>query len=151
MRGFYYGPARGGTNRYFRLMKRQRFEIPLGPLTQGSWQRRDMLLVLLHDEGCAACDALSHALSPPPPGPLRDPELSVRLVRGRGREGDALRRAVDVAEGEAVVVVADRFLELFAVLPAHGSLPGATVEEKVAELGGWSDAVARQCGECSRM
>ena len=127
-----------------------REEIPLEPLTQPTWQRRDLVLVLLHDEGaCARCDAVASVLAGAklPKGPLTDPELSVRVVRGGA--GNGIRHAVRASDDAAIAVVADRFLELFAVLDAHGD--GAPVEDFVRELEGWADAVARQCGECSRV
>ncbi len=128
-----------------------RQEIPLGPLTQPTWQRRDLVLALLHEEGaCARCDEVAQALAPQrlPKGPLTDHELAVRVVRGPS--GMGLRDAVGAKAEAAVAIVSDRFLELFAVLDAHGQ-KGAPVSDFVGELEGWADAVARQCGECSRV
>ena len=121
-----------------------RAEVPLNELTKPTWQHKDLILLLLHPEGCAACDAVEKALRSPPPE-LRDPELSLRVVRGGG--GDGMRKAVDAPSDAAVAVVTDRFLELFAVLDVHAQKAQAFV----ADLASWADAVARQCGECSRM
>ncbi len=124
-----------------------RTEVPLNDVTRPTWQRKDLVVLALH-EGCEVCDAAERALATPAPavrGPLRDPELSVRVLHGP--EGDGLKAAVGVGADDAVALVTDRFLELFAVLEVHRQTPQAFV----AELSSWADAVARQCGECSRM
>ena len=121
-----------------------RTEVPLNDLTKPTWQHKDLTLLLLHPEGCAECDAVVKALRSSP-SELRDPELSLRVVRGG--EGDGMRQAVNAPMGAAVALVSDRFLELFAVLEVHGQ----DATSFVSDLASWAEAVARQCGECSRM
>lgn len=117
-------------------------------VTRPAWQRRDVVVALLHRQ-CPRCAELRIALADPPGSlrELRDPELSV-IVLDREDEGASrtLARAAEVRDGEAAVIVADRFSKIFAVMDPHSLPPG----DFLADLAAWVDAVQRQCGECSR-
>jgi hypothetical protein len=127
--------------------------------TREAWQRRDMLVALLH-ANCDACQGLHRELrarapawrqeeveaftvmmpgqsgEPLLPGALKDPEGTVtwKLAESFGR-----------VPGTAVLAVASRFGELYRVLDVHGR-PTAQVLGEALE---WLDLAQRQCGECS--
>jgi hypothetical protein len=145
----------------------ERGEVPLFQLptpsgpprgTLDAWQRRDMLVALLHS-GCDICQALHRTLSaraaewrreeieaitvvpagrpgePLPPGALEDRE---------GQVAPELARALGVSPGEARLAVANRFGKLYAVVDIHGRPTEAVLREALE----WMDLAQRQCGEC---
>lgn len=120
--------------------------------TLPAWQRREVLLAVLHGEGCEPCGRLSAGLQARAEALARD-EVQVlvvvpegaRLVGAlrdpTGRVVHALLAALGARDGEARLAVANRFGQLYAALDAHA--------EGVLEEGlGWLDLAQRQCGEC---
>ncbi|MBX5481249.1 MAG: hypothetical protein IRZ16_05275 [Myxococcaceae bacterium] len=128
-----------------------RAEIPLidGPV-RAAWQRRDLVIGLLHDERCPPCAAARRLLRTRA-GLPDDPELALAVFT-RGAPEDAhvverLGRAAQLPDDVAAILIADRFLELYATLDVHAIAPEALGQE----VGAWAEAVLLQCGECSRM
>jgi hypothetical protein len=146
---------------------RERGEVPLFQLpvpggsprgTLDAWQRRDMLVALLHP-GCDICHALHRSLlarapqlrqeeiellsvvpsgqpgEPLPPGTLEDAE---------GRVSRELAQALGASPGSARLGVANRFGKLYAALDIHGGATDAVLREALE----WMDLAQRQCGEC---
>lgn len=119
---------------------------PVG--SQLAWQRKDMVIFLLHGD-CPGCAQVAARLRSPPPE-LRDPELAVMTLLDSEQDAALMTRLRQVAGASgdrALVLIADRFLELFAALEVHGPSADQLLEDAAA----WADAVQRQCGECSRM
>lgn len=143
---------------------RERGEVPLFELTAedgrprgtlGAWQRRDMLVALLHP-GCDVCQALHRALQERAPD-LRTQEAEVISVVPQGRaggpvppgalvdaEGRAARALADVLGGEGRLGVASRFGGLYASVDLHSGAPQRVLDEALE----WLDLAQRQCGEC---
>ncbi len=127
--------------------------------TRDAWQRREMLVTLLHTN-CDACQALHRELVARAPGWSRE-DLEVFMVVMPGRPGEPLlpgalvdregRVTRKLAEcfgrvpGTAVLAVANRYGELFQVLDVHARPP----EEVLTDALEWWDFAQRQCGECS--
>lgn len=127
--------------------------------TRDAWQRREMLVALLHSN-CEECQGLHRELLARAPGWRRE-EVEAFSVGMPGRPGEpllpgSLRDAegavsARVAEacghepGTALLAVANRFGELYAGVRVHGR-PTAQV---LAEALEWLDLAQRQCGECS--
>ncbi len=125
--------------------------------TQSAWQRADLMWATLHPPGCERCDALEARLMDAqasmaapdvlflrtrdapggPAGSLFDPE---------GRQARRLTQALGEVREVPRLVVASRFLELYAALPVHGS---ESVASLMSQALSWLDLVQRQCGECS--
>ena len=128
-----------------------RAEVPLeDPAVRAAWQRKDLVIAALHARGCETCDQVRAALSSRQ-GLPSDPELGV-VILSRGADAEdqrieALLRAAHVSTDGAFVLIADRFLELFTALDAHGQPADALVRD----IASWAEAVLLQCGECSRM
>lgn len=147
---------------------RESSEVPLFQLptpggrpygTLDAWQRRDMLVALLHP-GCDICHALHRTLmaraprwrqeeievitvvpagrpsEPLPPGALEDAE---------GHVSQELGQALGASPGGACLAVANRFGNLYAVVDIHGGSTEAVLREALE----WMDLAQRQCGECS--
>jgi hypothetical protein len=128
--------------------------------TREAWQRRDMLLAVLH-ANCDTCQGLHRELrarapawhqeevealtvmmpgapgAPLLPGALRDDEAGTVTWK--------LAECFERVPGTAVLAVANRFGELYRVLDVHGR-PTAQVLGEALE---WLDLAQRQCGECS--
>lgn len=128
--------------------------------TREAWQRRDMLVTVLH-ANCDACQGLHRELrarapalhreevevltvmmpgppgAPPLPGALRDDEAGTVTWK--------LAECFERVPGTAVLAVANRFGELYGVVDVHGR-PTARVLGEALE---WLDLAQRQCGECS--
>jgi hypothetical protein len=144
-----------------------RREVPLFQLpvpegaprgTRDAWQRRDMLVALLHP-GCDICHALHRLLMARAPG-WRQEELEVFSVVPPGRPGEPLppgalqdpeggvsrelAQALGASPGAAVLGVANRFGLLYAALDIHGGPTEAVLREALE----WVDLAQRQCGEC---
>ncbi|MBN1208392.1 MAG: hypothetical protein JXB05_26260 [Myxococcaceae bacterium] len=146
---------------------RERGEVPLFQLpvpgehprgTLDAWQRRDMLVALMHP-GCDICQALHRALmaraprwrseeievfSVVPPGQPEEPLPLGALQDSEGRISRELAQALGASPEAALLAVANRFGKLYAVLNIHG---GPT-EEVLREALEWMDLAQRQCGEC---
>ncbi|MFP2925960.1 hypothetical protein ACLESO_12225 [Pyxidicoccus sp. 3LG] len=142
----------------------ERGEVPLFRLetadghsrgTLDAWQRRDMLVALLHS-GCDVCQEVHRALQERAPG-LRTEEAEVLTVVPRGHdavpappgalvdvEGRVSRALAEVFGGEGRLGVASRFGGLYAAVDIHSSTPERVLEEALE----WLDLVQRQCGEC---
>jgi len=127
--------------------------------TREAWQRREMVVALLHGN-CEECQGLHRELLARAPGLHRE-EAEVFSVVMPGRPGEpllpgALRDepegtvAWKLAErtgrvpGTALVVVANRFAELYGVVDVHGQPPARVLAEALE----WLDLAQRQCGEC---
>ena len=146
---------------------RERGEVPLFQLpvpggpprgTLDSWQRRDMLVALLHP-GCDICQALHRVLMARAPQ-WRQEEIDVLSVVPSGRPGEPLppgaledsegrvsgelAQALGASPGSARLAVANRFAKLYAVLDIHGGPTEAVLREALE----WLDLAQRQCGEC---
>jgi hypothetical protein len=122
------------------------------------WQRRDMVIALLHSVRCDRCREVQ-SLFLANEERWRAEEAAVLTVALTEAPAEALwaTALVDPA-GEVVrnlpssplkadqarVLVVNRFAEVYACLDAHGSSAAAVLEE-VKE---WMDFVQRQCGEC---
>ncbi|MCP3142622.1 thioredoxin domain-containing protein [Pyxidicoccus xibeiensis] len=134
-----------------------RLEAASGPPrgTLDAWQRRDMLVALLHP-GCDVCQALHRALQERAPG-LRKEEAEVMTVVPPGREGvpvppgalvDVEGRVsyalAEVFGGQGRLGVASRFGGLYAAVDLHSGTPQRVLDEALA----WLDLAQRQCGEC---
>jgi peroxiredoxin len=116
------------------------------------WQRREVLLAVLHGARCPPCTALLAQLTARAAA-LRDDEVEVLCVlpEGARREGalsdptgrtvHTLLAALGAQDGEARLAVASRFGALYAALDAHAD--GALVQALE-----WVDLAQRQCGEC---
>lgn len=144
---------------------RERGEIPLFQLeapdgrkrgTLDAWQRRDMLVALLHP-GCDVCQALHRVLDSRAPGwrkeevelfsivrPGSAPVPPGALVDADGRVTRELSGALELPPDAAVLAVANRFSRLYAVLDIHSG-PTAVVLKEALE---WLQLAQLQCGEC---
>jgi hypothetical protein len=140
----------------------ERGEVPLFELkaedgrpsgTLAAWQRRDMLVALLHP-GCDVCHALHRSLQEHAPG-LRTQEAEVMTVVPQGRdpappgalvdaEGRASRALAEAFGGEGRLGVASRFGGLYAVVDIHSGATRRVLDEALE----WLDLAQRQCGEC---
>ncbi|MBZ4422800.1 hypothetical protein [Myxococcus sp. RHSTA-1-4] len=142
----------------------ERGEVPLFRLeaadghprgTLDAWQRRDMLVALLHP-GCGVCQALHRALQERAPG-LRAEEAEVMAVVPQGRasepappgalvdvEGRVSLALAEVLGGEGRLGVASRFGGLYAAVDIHSGTTQHVLDEALE----WLDLVQRQCGEC---
>lgn len=125
--------------------------------TQSAWQRSDLVWATLDPPGCERCDELEERLlaaestlhlpdalflrtrSQPggPEGSLFDPE---------GRHAHLLTKALGEVQDAPRLVVASRFLELYASFAIHDRAPVAAL---VSQALSWLDLVQRQCGECA--
>ncbi len=142
----------------------ERGEVPLFDLTAedgrprgtlAAWQRRDMLVALLHP-GCDVCHALHRALQERA-SELRTQETEVMTVVPPGRaaepfppgtlvdvEGRASRALAEAFGGEGLLGVANRFGRLYAVVDIHSGATRRVLDEALE----WLDLAQRQCGEC---
>ncbi|NMO22129.1 hypothetical protein HPC49_36155 [Pyxidicoccus fallax] len=142
----------------------ERGEVPLfrleaeggGPRgTLDAWQRRDMLVALLHP-GCDVCQALHRILQERAPG-LRTGEAEVMAVVPQGAagvqvppgalvdvEGRVSRSLAEAFGGEGRLGIASRFGGLYAAVDIHSG-PTQRVLDEALE---WLDLAQRQCGEC---
>ena len=142
----------------------ERGEIPLFQLdapdgrrrgTLDAWQRREMLVALLHP-GCDVCQALHRTLAARAPELSRDeveflsvvrpggPVLPGALVDTEGRVARSLSEALGLKPDAAVLAVGNRFSKLYAVVDVH-SKPMAAVLDEALE---WLRLAQLQCGEC---
>lgn len=145
----------------------ERGEIPLFQLdapdgrrrgTLDAWQRREMLVALLHP-GCDVCQALHRSLVDRTPELHRDevdvfavvrpgaPEAPVppgALVDAEGRVTRTLSEALHLAPDAAVLAVANRFSKLYAVVDLHSGPTAAVLKEAME----WLQLAQLQCGEC---
>jgi len=142
-------------------------EMPLFRLRSGdgqdrgtldAWQRRDMVIALLHGSDCQRCreflagaaaragawwseEIAFFAVQRAPSHPsvaryvLLDPD---------GARWAQVSRVAGVGGNRAAVVIANRFGELCAALDPHSADAG----EMLAEVESWLDLAQRQCGEC---
>jgi hypothetical protein len=148
-------------------MAAERSEVPLFQLpvpdgpprgTLDAWQRRDMLVALLHP-GCDICHALHRVLmarakawrseeidvfSVVPPGRPGEPLPPGALHDSEGRVSQELAKELGASPGSAVLAVANRFGLLYAALDIHGGPTEAVLKEALE----WLDLAQRQCGEC---
>jgi hypothetical protein len=147
--------------------RQQQREVPLFTLadaagreggTQKHWQRKDMLLALLHPGGCPQCHRLL-ALLQERRGELEEQDIAlVALAPGRMddvREGVLLDTGATVASAVARVlgedadtarlVVATRYLRLTAAFDVHSMDPESLLSEVLEAM--WLAQV--QCEDCS--
>lgn len=116
--------------------------------TEDLWQRKEMLVALLHGEACARCRELRGLLAARE-DEWRSQGLGLVLVElaPEGEEDSVsgrLARAFGVRPGEASLGVVDRFGEVYASLEAHAR----PAHEVLAEALEWVDFIQRQCPEC---
>ena len=128
--------------------------------TRKAWQRREMVVALLH-ANCEDCQRLHAELEALAPG-WHQEEVEAFTVMMPGQPGEPvlpgalkddeqgtvtwkLSECFARVPGTAVVAVANRFGELYGVVDVHGQ-PTAQV---LAEALEWLDLAQRQCGECS--
>jgi len=127
--------------------------------TREAWQRREMLVALLH-ANCEGCQALHRELQARVPGWHRE-EVALFTVMMPGRPGEPLlpgalkdtegtvawklAEAYGRVPGTATLAVANRFGELYGVVDVHGRLTAEVLTEALE----WLDLAQRQCGECS--
>jgi len=145
----------------------ERGEIPLFQLdapdgrrrgTLDAWQRREMLVALLHP-GCDVCQALHRTLAARAPEWRKEevdvfsvvrpgqPEAPVppgALVDADGRVTRTLSEALGLKPDAAVLAVGNRFSRLYAVVDLHAG-PTAAVLKEAQE---WLQLAQYQCGEC---
>ncbi|WP_224244956.1 thioredoxin domain-containing protein [Hyalangium gracile] len=145
----------------------ERAEVPLFQLpvpggqprgTLDAWQRREMLVALLHP-GCDICQALHRSLMERAPR-LRQEEVDVFSIVPSGQQGEPLppgalgdaegrisrelAQAIGAAPGEARLAVANRFGMLYATVNIHSGPTKAVLQDALE----WLDLAQRQCGEC---
>ncbi len=116
--------------------------------TEDLWQRKEMLVALLHGEACARCRELRELLAAGE-DEWRRQGLGLVLVElaPEGEEAPVsvrLARAFGVRVGEASLGVVDRFGEVYASLEAHAR----PAREVLTEALEWVDFIQRQCPEC---
>jgi hypothetical protein len=127
--------------------------------TRDAWQRREMVVALLH-ANCDACQRLHRELRARAPEWHRD-EVELFTVMMPGRPGEpllpgALRdpegtvtwrlaETFGCVPGTAMLAVASRFGELYGRVAVHGQPPSEVLAEALEGL----DLAQRQCGECS--
>lgn len=125
--------------------------------TLDHWQRRDMLVALVHSSSCSECRELREelrrrrdrfsadqvsvievALSPPggDPGLLEDPQ---------GQVAAQLASAVGAPAGSPLLLVATRFARIAAALDPHRT-PAATLVDRAMEE---MNLAQTQCEDCS--
>ncbi len=120
-------------------------EVPLIEEILPAWQRKEMVIALLHSR-CVHCEAVrSHLIRRE--GLLGDPEVLVLALDDSAPDSvqTPLRRAAGLPKGDAFLLFGNRFLELYAVLDAH-SMP---VPELLQETLSWLDLMQKRCAECS--
>lgn len=144
---------------------RERGEIPLFQLeapdgrkrgTLDAWQRRDMLVALLHP-GCDVCQALHRVLDSMAPGWRKEEVELFSIVRpgsapvppgaladADGHVTQVLSEALELKPDAAVLAVANRFSKLYAVLDIHSGSTAAVLKEALE----WLQLAQLQCGEC---
>jgi hypothetical protein len=120
-------------------------EVPLLEEIRPAWQRKEMVIALLHAR-CEHCDAVRAHLARRE-GLLGDPEVLVLALDDTAPQAvqAPLRRAAGLPDGCAFVVLGNRFLELYAVIEAH-SMP---VADLMSETLSWVDVMQQRCAECS--
>ncbi|MBI4512259.1 MAG: hypothetical protein HY698_21680 [Deltaproteobacteria bacterium] len=127
--------------------------------TEDYFQRREMVMAILH-EACGECAALEGALAqrlrdlwglgaallvivPGAPAHLEPQSPIPRVHDETGNVIALLEQRLALIPGEARLIVADRFGQVHASLPAHGD-PHGTVQEILR----WVDFIEMQCPEC---
>ena len=119
-------------------------ELPLftesGEGTEPLWQRKDMLVGLLHP-GCPTCEAIASELRARRPK-LWLQEVGTVVAPWGSAAGGKLSSALGIAPGEARLIVADRFLKPWRLIDAHR-------EDALDESLAWMDYAQSRCGECS--
>lgn len=142
----------------------ERREVPLFALadatgrvdgTQRAWQRREVLLALLHGPDCVTCEHLLEHLQARSRA-LEEQDVHVVALEPIAREGvlgDTCGRvAARVAEvlgeppGPARLVVATRYLRIAAVFDVHAGPPEALLTEVLEAM----RLAQTQCEECSQ-
>jgi hypothetical protein len=121
--------------------------------TRDAWQRREMLVALLH-ANCEACQRLHRELlahrdevevfTVMIPGRAGEPVLPGALRDSEGTVTRKLAETLGSVPGTATLVVANRFGELY----GHVAVHGRPTSEVLAEALEWLDLAQRQCGEC---
>jgi hypothetical protein len=129
----------------FRL-ETERDETERAEAAAAWWQRREIIVALVHAR-CSECTLLRSRLASR--GPLLRARGAAHAVLemdgpGVGPElASQVARSLDVRQGVALVVVADRYGEPFAALPVHGSQADVVLDEAEA----WIDHIQQQCPE----
>jgi hypothetical protein len=120
-------------------------EIPLLDTILPAWQRKEMVIALLHT-GCDTCTQVRHRLEKRE-AILGDPEVFVLLLddRAPAEVQEKLRAAANASKDQAFIALGNRFLERYAVLDAH-SMPA---DELLDETREWVEVMAQRCAECS--
>jgi hypothetical protein len=123
------------------------FRLSDGRGTQALWQRREMLVGMLHGGGRECCWAVAEALRAADRSGDRE-HLGAVIVPLESESDRAVRAALYAAlrpfcviAGEPYVVVADRYGRLYAAVHAHD-------RDAVREARAWIDFIQEQCDEC---
>lgn len=127
--------------------------------TQDLWQRKDMLLALVHPEGCEPCHRMLAQLKERA-GELHASEIELVVVTMRGepqhleglrvlsdREGrieQALAEHGSFRPGEARLLAADRFSRLYGSEDIHAGDP----ESVLVSALDWLEFAQSRCEEC---
>lgn len=127
--------------------------------TSEFWQRREMLIALVHPAGCTACEALLEHLATRR-AELHADEIEAVVVSMKGTRPDAPELHVladseggvaprlashgEFAEGEARLLAADRFGRLYGTEDIHSGDPESVL---IAALG-WIEFAQSRCEEC---
>lgn len=127
--------------------------------TRDLWQRRDMLLALVHPEGCEPCHRLLELLRARGAG-LHAEEIELVIVSMRGtphhldglrvlpdREGRIARALAEhggFEPGQARLLAADRFGRLYGTEDIHAGDP----ESVLVSALDWLEFAQSRCEEC---
>ena len=124
------------------------FEEPDGG-TVGAWQRREMLVAVLHPAGCERCDAVRALLDTERDTIEAADAAVVRFTAGdpgydpHGRWSKAIARALGDVPLPALIA-ADRYARLLAAEDLHAADPAAALRDALD----WIDYAQLRCEEC---
>lgn len=123
-------------------------------------QQQDMVLAVVHGEGCSGCGPLldelgreaqsrdmthAAALAVVEPGAPAPEGAPISVLEDRdGSVGRKLAESVGLGADESFVLVADRFGTPVAVKPIHGADPKGLAQDAFDTL----DYIEMQCPEC---
>lgn len=121
--------------------------------TDSLWQKQEMVVAVLDNNGCTACREVEQA--------LRDADDAGEWSREHAglvvlplTDSDSVARITDrmfeelaplgVERGAPTVAIADRFGHIYAAIDVHGTEPAQVLRETHA----WIDFAQEQCDEC---
>lgn len=116
--------------------------------TLAAWQRREMLVAVLHPPGCARCDVLRALLESELEHIRSSGAALIRFTAGdpaddpHGRWSKAIAHAIGDAPLPGLVA-ADRYARLLAAVDAHGD-----PHEALRDVLEWIDFAQLRCEEC---